>query len=117
MFLSRDGLEERTDDDTQELCGPSQEQAEVIACSGENSVDGAVTLSQLAGGDNRERKRTSADCSPFEKDKSTNHRGSDDHSPANHANPDLHTDMQEVLDTRVVHKPDILQPPLAGTLQ
>ncbi|WP_176731397.1 hypothetical protein, partial [Bradyrhizobium elkanii] len=36
---SREGLEEGSDDDTQELCEPSQQQAEVIAGSGENSVD------------------------------------------------------------------------------
>ncbi|WLB24562.1 hypothetical protein [Bradyrhizobium japonicum] len=36
---SRDGHEEGSEDDTQELCEPSQQQAEVIAGSGENSVD------------------------------------------------------------------------------
>ncbi|MGO4513187.1 hypothetical protein AB4Z51_40020, partial [Bradyrhizobium sp. 2TAF36] len=33
---SRDGLEEGSDDDTQELCEPSQQQTEVIAGGGEN---------------------------------------------------------------------------------
>jgi hypothetical protein len=35
----RDGFDEGSDDDTQELCEPSQEQAEVIAGSGEDTVD------------------------------------------------------------------------------
>ena len=37
--LSRDSFHERPDDDTQELCEPSQEQAEVVAGSGKDSVD------------------------------------------------------------------------------
>jgi hypothetical protein len=32
---SRDGLEEGSDDDTQELCEPSQQQTEVIAGGGQ----------------------------------------------------------------------------------
>ena len=43
--LSRDGLDEGSDDDTQELCEPSQEQAEVIAGRGENSVDAVAETS------------------------------------------------------------------------
>jgi hypothetical protein len=37
--LNRGGLDEGSDEDTQEFCEPSQEQAEVVACSGEDSVD------------------------------------------------------------------------------
>jgi len=42
---SRDGLEEGSDDDTQELCEPSQQQTEVIAGGGENSVDAVAEAS------------------------------------------------------------------------
>lgn len=37
--MSRDGLEEGSDNGAQELCEPSQEQAEVIAGCGEDGVD------------------------------------------------------------------------------
>ena len=39
------GLDEGSDDDTQEFCKPSQEQAEVVACGGEDSVDAVAEAS------------------------------------------------------------------------
>ncbi len=42
---SRDDLEEGSDDDTQELCEPSQQQAEVVAGRGENGVDAVAEAS------------------------------------------------------------------------
>jgi len=44
---SRDDLEEGSDDDTQKLCEPSQQQAEVVAGCGENGVDAVAEASRL----------------------------------------------------------------------